>query len=188
MQTVVVAMMIAFFAQGHAKETTNVEDLLANVDMNELVNKMVDKLSQRLNLEDTDMDSTTLGKPGAMATQARPVVSPVLADRRAIAGGIALMPLVAVVGGANAADKIPNYEQASENAYISALLENTKNNKAANDAKRAATQAWNGKRFGIMQNRKLKDATPDLENAIPWVPNVPTLGKRDMETLKRATR
>lgn len=136
-------ILISFLMQVHGKEVeTNqiddtedmgklVDELVQKVGADELANKMVDKLSDRVfgasPLEDADLDGTTLGKPAQAAglntlSAVRPV-QPLLARsrpvsnamqqnreeelaRRSMLTSLALMPLVAIAGEAAAADNL----------------------------------------------------------------------------------
>lgn len=177
MRAIIVATLIAFGV--HAEEPK--ADQMTDKEFDELLNKMVAKLSDRL-LGDTDLDATTLGKPGAgaLATHAAlPVARPFmqggralpsaalppkaeeLAQRREILGGLALMPLLAMTGPALA-------DVDASNPWVAALLENTKKNKAANDKSRFDVSNFRSRRWSI---ELFKD--PELANAKEWVPGNP---------------
>jgi len=82
MRTIIAAILIPCLVQAteevKATQSTNGEDALDKVDADELMKMLMDKLSDRLlqslpledSAQDTDMDGTTLGKPGAMAAPA----------------------------------------------------------------------------------------------------------------------
>lgn len=196
MRTISVVVLIAFNWQLHAKEleakqTTNTEDiekLIDQLDSNELVGKVMNKLSDRL-LEvlapqDTDLDDTTLGKLAAPTSgvgtlpASRPVMVQGLANRREMAAGLALAPLVAIAGKAAAE---PNQ------AYIDALLAKTKENKEKNDKSRKAQTAWNAKRWTINNyNTNFKDAKPDGLGSV-WGEAGPKVA-RDEEVLRGLKR
>merc|ERR1711862_1074843 len=117
-------------------------------------------------LEDTDLDGTTLGKPSQLAAPtarlnalpfARPVPSQTQAaaltsdqDRRAFMTGLALLPLVAMVGEADAANT---------NAFVSKLVEKSKADKKTNDAKRFARQKEWAKQYSIELRKQMTDGS-----------------------------
>jgi len=230
MRTFVAAILIGFTMQINAKDletkqTDDDEDLSKMLEemvnkggADELVNRMVDKLSDRVlqalpfhdtdDTEDADLDSTTLGKPGAMAMpssrlgtvaatrpaqpllaagRSRPIAnarqqSEELLDRRSMAGALALMaPLVTLAGEALAV------QAGADNPYVAELVKRSKENKADNDAKRKQAILWNVKRFSIenYKNPQLKNVVADDENFIPWVAKVPELTKRDNDALAK---
>jgi len=167
-------ILIAFIAQVHAKEQDQITDQeaeelvnqisqMSNKDADDLVSKVINKLSDRLlqmlPLDDmqteSHLDDTTLGKAGAAAMAPS---QPQLMDRRSLAAGLAMAPLV-VAGQANAAKlrDDPVVQTADSNAYVAKLVELSKANKAQNDKGRQATQNWNAKRFSIAQVNRIKD-------------------------------
>jgi len=167
MRAIIVSVMIAFTVQVHAKEVETNE--MTDVEAEKLIKNVVDKLSDRLlrelNLQDSDMDGTTLGKPGTAGQLAAPsgglatATHPDLDRRSAMSGLAAMMPLVAIMGQAFADD----------NAYINALLEKSKANKEKNDAGRLQQANWNSKRYSI----ELKKASESGESSTkyPWKTN-----------------
>jgi hypothetical protein len=194
-------ILIAFLMQVHGKE-------LETSEINELANKMINQLSDRvfkaLPLEDTDLDSSTLAKPGQVAMpKARlnalsPAQSVLLggrtgpvsnamqreeatlaseSGRRSLLASMAMMaPLVAIAGEAMAED----------NAYIAELEKLSKDNKAKNEKARNDVHDWNGRRFSIDTFKDPKLATvPDDMNAMPFIEKVPGKVAADLDVLKR---
>lgn len=191
-------ILIAFLMQVQGKELETSE-----INADELANKMLDKLSDRvfkaLPLEDTDLDSSTLGKPGQVAMpkarlnalSAQPgllggrtgtVANAMQQDelgRRSLLASLAMMPVLAIASEAMAED----------NAYIAELLKLSKDNKAKNEQARNAVHDWNGRRFSIENFKDAKLATvPDDMNAMPFIEKVPGKVASDLDVLKRTQK
>jgi len=224
MRTIIVGILIAFTAQVNAKdlESNQINDdsedmskmlneLVDKVGADELVDRMMNKLSDRVlqalpfhdteDTEDADLDSTTLGKPGALAMpssrvgalgaarpaqpllaagRSRPIANAEASDRRSMATALALMPLVALAGQANAVT--------ADNPYVAELLKRSKDNKAENDKKRFQAQEWNAKRFSLSnyKAKELKGIQADDENFLPFLAKQKALIARDDATFKAA--
>lgn len=204
MRTVIVAVLIAFNVQVHADEAKKPEESkMTDTEFDEVLNKMVAKLSERV-FQETDLDGTTLAKPGAAMAAARPALPaarpflqgrsmPVMnaklnpaeeaaleeVGRRAVLNAVALMPAVlgALATPANAA---------SDNSYVAALLANSKANKEKNDKTRKEQQKFRSRRFSIdLFNDPAFFDTKDQDPA-PWSSDVWKKQAADKKVLMEA--
>jgi len=126
------------------------------------VGKKINKLSDRMltmaaSLEDmqaeSDWDDTTLRKSGAVPQGQLQTL-----DRRSLASGLAMVPLIGIAGQANSAILREDQSAPSgdNNAYVKALVDISKKNKKANDKGRAQTREWNAKRYSIDNVNRIK--------------------------------
>merc|ERR1719161_138848 len=131
-------ILLTFITWSHAKEANEVVNLLgknrqmSDKEASDPVGKKINKLSDRMltmavPLEDmkaeSDWDDTTLRKSGSVPQGQLQTL-----DRRSLASGLAMVPLIAIAGQANSAILREDQSAPSgdNNAYVKALVDASK--------------------------------------------------------------